>query len=501
MANKIQFKRGLKGKLPALSVGEPALCTDTKEFYIGNGSENIKLTNYSEFAESNKKLNKKANIGYLKKEEKNDFIDTTNYTVTDYYNMIDELVNSSRFDYTLLGKDQSDTYDIRLYRYVPTNYNSTIFVTCAVHGWEHYSTYMMYEVMKSLLDDENLNQQYNDLRNTRILWIPIANPWGLMADNHSGVGAGRRGNSRGVDINRNFDYKWEENTGGFDLSKGDSPFSEKESQYIRNVMESYNVTMYLDLHSFNTKSDETRDYLFYGNEKIKQNTYQFTNWITKVYPSSNISHTITENDSSSNNYANRVRDIRSMNIELIKGRGNDTKWYELVFNYLSFVSKSFNTTNYGTSKGCKIAQRAPKNLQSIVIPTTWSEVDSLKFNYNIDTDGIVEVNGFLCVDITGGDNTTTLTFSPYLSQADFYTNKTNANRSKPYVKQSSGAVYIPFTTKMFVRKGFGDCSFGIEVIKEGAGTITLKRSDAIYTFIPCEASYYDMQQHNKIVPW
>lgn len=38
MANKIQFKRGLKAQLPTLADGEPGFATDTKEFYIGNSS-------------------------------------------------------------------------------------------------------------------------------------------------------------------------------------------------------------------------------------------------------------------------------------------------------------------------------------------------------------------------------------------------------------------------------------------------------------------------------
>ncbi len=36
MANKIQIRRGLKANLPSLDVGEPALCTDTKEVFVGN---------------------------------------------------------------------------------------------------------------------------------------------------------------------------------------------------------------------------------------------------------------------------------------------------------------------------------------------------------------------------------------------------------------------------------------------------------------------------------
>lgn len=43
MANKIQIRRGLKTNLPSLDVGEPALCTDTREVYIGNTGENVQL--------------------------------------------------------------------------------------------------------------------------------------------------------------------------------------------------------------------------------------------------------------------------------------------------------------------------------------------------------------------------------------------------------------------------------------------------------------------------
>lgn len=45
MANKIQIKRGLKSKLPTLLDGELGLCTDTKEVFVGNGGENIDVTN------------------------------------------------------------------------------------------------------------------------------------------------------------------------------------------------------------------------------------------------------------------------------------------------------------------------------------------------------------------------------------------------------------------------------------------------------------------------
>lgn len=50
MANKIQFRRGLKSKLPTLAVGEPALTTDTKEIFVGHADGNIGVATTSQLA-------------------------------------------------------------------------------------------------------------------------------------------------------------------------------------------------------------------------------------------------------------------------------------------------------------------------------------------------------------------------------------------------------------------------------------------------------------------
>ena len=50
MANKIQFKRGTKANLPALSVGEPGFCTDTKELFIGASDGNVQIVDQAQFA-------------------------------------------------------------------------------------------------------------------------------------------------------------------------------------------------------------------------------------------------------------------------------------------------------------------------------------------------------------------------------------------------------------------------------------------------------------------
>ena len=56
MSNKIQIKRGLKAKLPLLNAGEPAFTTDTKEFFIGDGSSNIEFAKQSDLKITNEQV-------------------------------------------------------------------------------------------------------------------------------------------------------------------------------------------------------------------------------------------------------------------------------------------------------------------------------------------------------------------------------------------------------------------------------------------------------------
>ena len=443
---------------------------------------------------------------FIQLKEVTDAIDHTTLTVDDYYSMYDDLMIDTRFRSRTLGKDQSGTYDIKLYTYSPTNFKSTLFVNCAIHGWEHYGAYIMYRVFKMLLDDQTLPKQLEDLRNTRIICIPISNPWGLMAEEHTGYSATRRANSNGVDLNRNFNYRWNENSGNFGLSKGESSFSEAETQYIRDVMESYNITHFWDIHSFNKTESETRDYLFYGTPNEKYNTEQMIKWLKQVYPNINVEHIVSQNDSSANNYANCVRKIPSMNTELIfdvtKGINQQArKWTEFVLNYLMLICISFERTNVGTSNGCKLTQREA-SYSTQALTGDWAEVPTMRFTYSVNTDGIMMVDGWISVEVTGAtEGSAIITISPYIEQSGLFTIKSSESRSKPYIKVGNGVHLIPINVRQFVRKGYGDAIFKLEIILEGTGTGTIKRKDAYYTFIPCDHTYIFMGQHNKVVSW
>lgn len=61
MANKIQLRRGVKANLPTLSVGEPAFCTDTNQFFVGTGSSNVEYAKQSSVDSLNTSLNDLAN--------------------------------------------------------------------------------------------------------------------------------------------------------------------------------------------------------------------------------------------------------------------------------------------------------------------------------------------------------------------------------------------------------------------------------------------------------
>lgn len=444
------------------------------------------------------KISNAAHNGTFKKENKTGFIDTTNYTVSQYYGLYDSLVNSSRFGYVDLGKDQSGNYDIRMYRYIPTNFNRTILVVCSLHGWEHYGAYQMYEIFKTLLNDKDLPTQYKELRATRILCIPVANPWGLMADSHQGEGAVRRGNSRSVDLNRNFDWNWSTGLVDFGLNSGTEPFSEAETSHIRKVMYDYNITSFIDVHSFNAQPGETRDYLFYGNENIKQNTYQFINWLSANYPNINIQHTLSENDATSNNYANRVLNIPSINIELIKGKGDHNKWYEVLINYLNFMSMSYNNEFNGVTNNAKFFHAYPQNSVADVVPATWTNYAPFTYSWKVTKNSLLMVTGFMDIEISGGDSTTAFTFSPYAMQDNYYVNQAVDNRSKPYVKASSGVVHVPFTYYMPCVNGRGDVTFKMDIIKEGSGTITIKRRDMQIMTIPAYFHTVELNQHTKV---
>jgi carboxypeptidase T len=132
------------------------------------------------------------------------------------------------------------------------------------HAREHLSTEIPLMLAQYLVSEYKKNNPdiVRYLQTREISIVPLVNPDGAEYDIASGRYRGWRKNrshnrdgSYGVDLNRNYGYMW--GTGGAsrdgdsDVYMGPQPFSEPETQVIKNFIESKtNVTELLSFHTF-----------------------------------------------------------------------------------------------------------------------------------------------------------------------------------------------------------------------------------------------------------
>lgn len=134
------------------------------------------------------------------------------------------------------------------------------------HGREHLSTEQALAIAHHFAEGYGVDPAVTNLVNHRVLWIfPNVNPDGGEYDVHSGFAyEWWRPNRRplappwlyGVDLNRNYGYQWgccggSSPTPGDETYRGPSPFSEPETQALRDfVLVHPEVTVSLSLHTF-----------------------------------------------------------------------------------------------------------------------------------------------------------------------------------------------------------------------------------------------------------
>jgi hypothetical protein len=93
----------------------------------------------------------------------------------------------------------------------------------AIHGDEKTGAMVALNYLRNLADFSATSSMCSYVVNTAETWvIPVLNPDGYASNS--------RYNSNGVDLNRNLSYMWEAGGGG-----GSSPFSELETQHLRDV--------------------------------------------------------------------------------------------------------------------------------------------------------------------------------------------------------------------------------------------------------------------------
>lgn len=169
------------------------------------------------------------------------------FNLNDLYSKWDDLISKyPSIKKSILGKDQSGVYDFWKLEIKPDCPECKIIIGCNIHGNGNGGdsqnvSIAIYHFIKDMFEnwknDSILEWLY---LNVHFIILPCENPYGY--ENKT------RYNSRGVDLNRNFDFKWEEFSSS---TKGSVPFSEIESQYIRDILiANSDACAYYALHSW-----------------------------------------------------------------------------------------------------------------------------------------------------------------------------------------------------------------------------------------------------------
>jgi hypothetical protein len=125
-----------------------------------------------------------------------------------------------------------------------------ILLLFGIHGREYLSAEISLTFMRGLCDGSSAASKV--LAGASFTIVPVLNPSGrdyVRAGGHSC--ADMRKNGAGVDLNRNFDVSWKD---GSDVSaaedyRGHAPFSERESQLVKKLVDEGKPHMFIDVHT------------------------------------------------------------------------------------------------------------------------------------------------------------------------------------------------------------------------------------------------------------
>ncbi|MEG0297431.1 MAG: M14 family metallopeptidase [Clostridium sp.] len=414
--------------------------------------------------------------------------DLINKNTTYFYDLYTRIINKHPhlLSQKVLGKDQSNTLDIKQITYTPSaGYKNTILITAGVHGDEKAYPYLIYELLKLLTLDANYSFHLKKLKEeTRIIIIPIANPWGINNK--------KRQNSRNVDINRNFDHKWstqpaECNNASGTRYKGTAPFSEKESQYIKQVMEINYIDSHIDLHNF--LNTDSRGYVMYYSKATENISIEIVKNMIKD-KNETVEYYVQGDDSCAANYAESVHKLPSMTLEAVRSSGNiDTveninKAFNLLINHLiQYGNINRNSkvevggiildridNEYGSSSSVQF----PKSTSNQPM-TTWDK--TLRFS----SDGLLMINGFITAsnqNNDGGVPNGSTSLDPRITHKGETTNRLSATYGWGL------AFNLPIAMQVKVSAG-NDVRFQLYGCYDGTdGVSYIKRVKVNFTFIP-----------------
>lgn len=233
-----------------------------------------------------------------------------------------------------LGKDESGTYDVWCYDFIPYNAKKKVLLTSAMHTYELPASFGLARWVQEFMESEDAVFAY--LRqNVHFSIIPIVNPWGFNQNPKT------YGNVNGVNPARNFNDwtdAWEEfpeyspdpsasNYNEWNV-KGDAPFSEAEVKILARFMKNNtDADFYIDCHtglgcSRASYGDVWCIYLSENPlaDRIVAGANALGDRITQKYKKTAKMHVVTDTtDIINQKYSLRVVGVPYMTIEQVQG--------------------------------------------------------------------------------------------------------------------------------------------------------------------------------------
>lgn len=231
-----------------------------------------------------------------------------------------------------LGKDQSGTYDIWCYDFIPYNAKKKILLSSGMHTYELPASFGLARWVKDFMESSDAVFQYMR-QNVHVSIIPIVNPWGWNQNPK------KYGNVNGVNPNRNFN-NWNNVWASFpDYSpiptdpnynewnvKGEEPFSEAETQILcKWLKNNTDAQFWIDCHTgAKNKRSATGDVwcIYVGSSnvlatKIQTGATAIGGYIQSTYNTTPKYNIVTDSPNSIKSmYGDQVVSIPTMVIEM-----------------------------------------------------------------------------------------------------------------------------------------------------------------------------------------
>lgn len=405
--------------------------------------------------------------------------------------------NPSYCTRALLGPDSSGLYNVWKYVFTPERYDRTIVLIGAVHGLELTGSFCLYLLMKQVIEQYTTHANLAFLRqNCRIVIIPVANPWGVNQATR------QRNNSNDVDINRNADYRWGNFTEVPPYNKGSAPWSELESQYIRDTILAYpDITAFVDCHNTTNPSGYQLYAFASAHEGVPMRIgRRVIDGIQMLSPSSD--GLISSIDTPQIQCWAAKNGINAMTLEWNDGVSGNNMWTAADMT-LALRWKGNMIMQLAAAQTAKhVSKLSPRSWVLVwrtgvdswtFASATYAEVLAMQKTLDINASGILTVSGSITISSASAAEIAYVT--PRLSQpnTEFFVGSTpNADWEKyGKVVDSADRVSIPFTASIPVFQTDNPASYPVVglYVKTGAGqTIIVQRYTMNVVFTPTDAS-------------